>query len=268
MRKINLLVAYPYLKKEVIELIRQNQERIRLVVDSGAFTAWKAGKPIAIDDYCRFIEGLPIKPWRYFALDVVGDPLGTLKNYEIMRSRGFEPIPIFTRGEDPSVLEDYYKTSDVVGIGGLVGTQGNKGFVKGIMSRVNGRKVHLLGFTNLAFLKVFKPYMADSSSWGMGARFAMCPLYLGGGQPLVTIKKANVHEQLKDSKIREAILKLKLDPDDFLRQEKWNGSYSITRVAGARSMLRLSEDVGKKLGTNLFLAATTRYEVWLLLEDF
>jgi len=38
-------------------------------------------------------------------------------------------VPIFTRGEDPSVLDDYYKTSDVVGIGGLVGTQGNKGFV-------------------------------------------------------------------------------------------------------------------------------------------
>lgn len=263
---LNLLVAYPYMKPDVIQLIKEEQHRIRFVLDSGAFTAWKAGKTINVDDYCRFIESLPITPWRYFSLDVVGDPHGSMKNYEVMLSRGFKPIPVFTRGEDPSVLDDYYKTSDVVGIGGLVGTEGNKGFVKGIMERVAGRRVHLLGFTSLPFLKVYKPYMADSSSWEMGARFASCPLYLGGGQPLVSLRKATIHKQLEDHRIRRAIEQCGLNPNDFLVKENWNGGQSITRRTGARSMVRFSHDVGKNLGTHLFLAAATAYATKLLLE--
>jgi hypothetical protein len=263
---LNLLVAYPYMKPDVVELVKNNQHRVRFVLDSGAFTAWKAGKAIELDDYCRFIESLPFSPWRYFSLDMVGDPHGSKKNYDTMLARGFKPIPVFTRGEDPAMLEEYYKTSDVVGIGGLVGTEGNKGFVKGIMKLVNGRKVHLLGFTNLAFLKVYRPYMADSSSWEMGARFASCPLYLGGGQPLVSIRKHNVKKQLADDRIRNAILKLKLNPDEFFDEKKWNGGYSITRRTGARSMVRYSLDVQKNLGTNLFLAAATAYAASLLLE--
>lgn len=265
-RHLNLLVAYPYMKPDLIKLVHENQGKIRFVLDSGAFTAWKAGNPIKLDDYCRFIDSLPFKPWRYFTLDVIGDPHGTMKNYEVMLARGFTPVPIFTRGEDPSVLEDYYKTSDVVGIGGLVGTQGNKGFVKGIMRRVNGRKVHLLGFTSLPFLKVYKPYMADSSSWEMGARFASCPLYIGGGRPLVSLKKTTIRQQLKDPRIVSAVRRCGLNPDDFLDPNKWNGGRSISRKTGARSMVRFSLDVGKNLGTKLFLAATTGYAAGLLLE--
>ncbi len=264
--KLNLLVAYPYMKPDVIRLVSENEHRVRFLLDSGAFTAWKAGKPISLDDYCRFIESLPFKPWRYFTLDVIGDPKASLANYETMLKRGFKPVPIFTRGEDPSVLEDYYKTSDVVGIGGLVGTRGNKGFVKGIMGALKGRRAHLLGFTSLPFLKVYKPYMADSSSWEMGARYGSTPLYLGGGQPLISIRKEKIHVQIRDEKFRQAVTCLGLSPDDFLKAENWNGGYSISRRTGARSMVRFSRDVGANLGTNLFLAAATKYACELLLE--
>ena len=60
-----------------------------LLIDSGAFTAWKANESISLDDYCRFIEKLPVTPWGYFQLDVVGDPDGTIRNYDEMRRRGF-----------------------------------------------------------------------------------------------------------------------------------------------------------------------------------
>ena len=263
---LNLLVAYPYAKPEIIDLVKQNESRICFLLDSGAFTAWKAGKPIALDDYCKFIESLPFKPWRYFTLDVIGDPEATMRNYETMLARGLKPVPIFTRGEDPKLLDTYYETSDVVGIGGLVGTGGNKGFVKGIMRKVGTRRVHLLGFTNQPFLKAYRPYMADSSSWEMGARYARCPLYLGGGAPLVGLSKATIHEQLRNEKIRLAIQRLNLNPNDFLKSENWNGGYSITRRTGARSMVRYSHDVGKNLGTKLFLAAATGYAAGLLLE--
>lgn len=263
---LNLLVAYPYVKQDVVDLLKERASEIRYVLDSGAFTAWKAGKPIEVDEYCRFIEGLPITPWRYFTLDVIGNPAATMKNYETMLARGLKPIPIFTRGEDLSILDEYYKTSDVVGIGGLVGTRGNKGFVKGIMERVAGRKVHWLGFTNLPFLKYYKPYMADSSSWEMGARYGSCPVYIGSGYPIISLKKNTRHEQLKDERIIAAIEREGLHSEDFYDAKNWAGGYSVSRRMGARSMRRFSQDVEKNLGTYVFLAAATRYACELLLE--
>lgn len=266
---LNLLVAYPYAKPDIIDHVHRHEMQIRFVLDSGAFTAWKSGKPIQLDDYCRFIEGLPFRPWRYFTLDVIGDAHGTQKNYETMLSRGFKPVPIFTRGEDPAVLDLYYKTSDVVGIGGLVGTQGNKGFVKGIMKLVGSRKVHWLGFTNLPFLKFYRPYMADSSSWEMGARFARTSVYLGGGQ-VTAIGKTDClgTGTTIEPRVWDALQRLGLEPSELKDPAKWQGGYSITRRLGAASAVKLSLDVEKELGTKLFMAATTTYAVRLLLEAF
>ena len=261
---LKLLVAYPYLNKDIINIIKENE--VQFLLDSGAFTAWKSGKQIDLDAYCNLIEALPFKPWRYFTLDVIGDPEGTVKNYEIMLKRGFKPIPIFTRGEDIKMLDEYYKTSDVVGIGGLVGTPGNKGFVKGIMRKANGRKIHLLGFTNLDFLKAYKPYMADSSSWESGARYAQIPLYLGAGKNLIQLTKDTINEKLKNHEIIKAISELGVDPYSLLNNDCWSGGMSSSRVLGGRSYRRLSDEVFDKLGVNLFLAAATGYAIKLLLR--
>lgn len=72
--RLNFLVAYPYCKPDVFEVLKNQTLPYRFLLDSGAFTAHNAGKVITLDDYCRFIEAMPIKPWRYFQLDVVGDP--------------------------------------------------------------------------------------------------------------------------------------------------------------------------------------------------
>lgn len=244
----------------------ENQSKIRFVLDSGAFTAWKSGQSIELYEYCNFIKSLPFKPWRYFALDVIGNPHATMQNYKNMLKENLNPIPVFTRGEDPRVLNEYYKTSDVVGIGGLVGTEGNKGFVKGIMKMAAGRKVHLLGFTSLPFLKALRPYMADSSSWLSSLRYAQSPLYLGQGAPVIMLKKSTIRKQVLDSKIRNAIRQLRLEPEDLLNPANWNGGTSISGKLAARSMVRLSYDVEKNLGTHLFLAAATKPAVEMLLE--
>ncbi len=256
--RANMLIAFPYWNVDVTKMMMQNQDVLRVVLDSGAFTAWKAGKPIALDDYCRFIEGLPMKPWRYFTLDVIGDPEGSMRNYQTMLQRGFKPVPIFTRGEDASVLDDYYKTSDLVGIGGLVGTQDNKGFVNGIMKRVAGRKVHWLGFTNIEYLKFYKPYMCDSSSWESGGRFASIRLYMGNGR-YVSIKKSDFLGR-PAADVLDRIKALGFDPYALRKEEAWRGGYSVNRKLSAASAVALSLDIQKNLRTLMFNAiAAARY---------
>lgn len=264
-QRINILVAYPYMKSEVISILHENRDRVRFLLDSGAFTAWKAGKQIELDDYCRFLESLPFEPWRYFTLDVIGDPKRTVKNYETMVSRGFSPIPIFTRGEDPSYLEDYYKTSQVVGIGGLVGTERNKGFVKGIMSLVRGRKTHLLGFTNLQFLKVYRPYMADSSTWVLGAKFGATSIYLGGGSS-VRFTRKTARKDLSDPRVVSAIQRMGLNPNIFLDREEWRYRSSAIWKLQARNILRMQRDLSYKLRTHLFSACAIPNDIQQLLD--
>ncbi|MEI8147386.1 MAG: hypothetical protein WCH83_18190, partial [Alphaproteobacteria bacterium] len=180
--RLNVLVAWPYVKPDVIRAFQDLGDDGRFLLDSGAFTAWKAGKKLALDDYCRFIDALPVRPWRYFALDVIGEPAATLRNYEAMLRRGYDPIPVFTRGEDPSVLDEYFRTSNVVGLGGVAKADKSAyAWTRWAMGHVRGRHVHILGFTNLEWVKYLRPYSVDSSSWSRVGRFGWLDVYLGQG---------------------------------------------------------------------------------------
>jgi hypothetical protein len=259
--KLNLLVAYPYFTKEVAAAIKRRESETRLFVDSGAFTAWKAGKPIALDDYCRFLESLPITPWRYFALDIVGDPHGSMRNYELMLKRGFKPVPVFTRGEDPSVFDDYYKTTDLVGIGGLVQTPKAINFVKGVMQKTRGRNVHLLGFGNADAIAWAKPYSFDSSSWSSGVRFGAIHLYDRNG---VWLKKFTYDDLPRLSENHKRVLAIHgCDPSQLADREQWKNAGDNKRwlqIIPARAWVRYMIDIRLKLKSHFFLAVTSEHQ--------
>ena len=256
------------MKKNVIEILKENQSRIRFVLDSGAFTAWKAGKEITVDEYCSFIESLPFKPWRYFTLDKIGDPDGSFKNYNLMLERGFKPVPIFTRGEDVSMIDEYYKTSDVLGIGGLVQTKGNKGFVKGIMSKIGDRKVHWLGFNAKYFLAYYKPYMCDSSSWSSSFRFASAKVYDKNGKWMAFTKKD--FSKKPSDKLLRLIESHGVDPKRLAINSQWsNGNkseeYAIETLTH-RTWVKFQKDLKDKLDVNFFLACLTECQVKLMVR--
>lgn len=265
---VSILVAYPYLKPEVIRVLKENEADVRFVLDSGAFTAWKAGKPISLDAYCKLIESLPIKPWRYFALDVIGDGEASHRNYELMLKRGLRPIPVFTRGEDIGMIDEYYKTSEVLGIGGLVGTPGNKGFVKGIMAKIAGRKVHWLGFNAKEYIAHYRPYMCDSSSWSSSFRYASAAVYDRDGRWLRFTKKDFAKKPSPE--LLNLISSHDVDPSRLAINSEWsNGNrakeYAIETLTH-RTWVKYQRDVLKKLNVNFFLACSTEGQVRLMLR--
>jgi hypothetical protein len=249
----NLLIAYPYLKTEaLLNRIRRISvdPRVRIYIDSGAFTAWKGGKEVTIDEYCRFIDGLGFKPFGYFTLDKIGDPKGSHENYKTFLRRGYKPIPIFTRGEDPSMLDEYFKTSEVVGIGGLVKTKGNYGFVKGIQNHLKNRQVHWLGFTQPGFIARYKPYSVDSASWASSAICAMINLYMGRGRFTRVGKKD--FERLPPKEILDRIRYYGFDPYELRTERGWNHAYSVSRKLAMISQLDFAIDFEKHFGTKVF----------------
>ena len=258
------------MKPDVINVLSKNKESIRFLLDSGAFTAWKAGKPISLDSYCSFIESLPFKPWRYFNLDVIGNGEASFNSYETMLSRGFTPVPIFTRGEDIKMIDEYYKTSDVIGIGGLVGTKGNKGFVKGIMKIIGDRKCHWLGFNAKEFIAHYKPYTCDSSSWSSSFRYASACAYKGNGEFIRFTKKDLIHKPKLE--LLDLIRKHGVDPNELAKNSEWsNGNkakeYAIETLTH-RTWVKYQQELELKLKSMFFLACSTEGQVRLMMRAY
>ena len=258
-----MLCAYPYMTKSYIEVLNQNEKKIKFLLDSGAFTAFNNGEPINLEEYCAFVKNPPVKIWKYFALDVIGNPKATKKNYYTMLDKGLNPIPIFTRGENPKTLNEYYKTSDIVGVGGLVGTKANNAFVNGIMKLVKKRKVHLLGFTKPEYVKYYKPYMCDSSAWLTAPRYGTITIYLGNGNRIkIEKKKINTLSKYKQDRIQEMGINYK----DLLSERNWRGGKSVSRDLSCAGEVLYSLECAKYLKVNYFLVTGTSWDITQIIK--
>lgn len=266
--KLNILVAYPYMGEAIINELSKGKDRIRFLLDSGSFTADSIGKEIKLDDYCRFIDSLPVKPWRYFSLDVIGDPEKTRRNYEIMLERGYDPIPIFTQGDEIESLEYFYSKSEIVGIGGLVVPDKKKvrAFIAKMMRHVKGRKCHWLGFTDVDFVNHFRPYMCDSSVIQSALRFGKIIMYEGKGRTKVLERKDFIRKP--SPKVISKLLRYGINVRDLSKDESWRGLNSVSNRVTVGSFVEKSMDVFHNLGTRLFMAIqnATASQVRIMLD--
>lgn len=265
--RLSCLVSYAYYGNDIDKLLHEAQSYTRVLIDSGAYTAWKTGRQIQLDDYCRFLESLRIPAWRYFSLDVIGDPGATMRNYETMLKRGFNPIPILTRGEDFSTLEDFYKTSDMVGLGGVAGADSaSYVWVRQVMERVAGRKAHILGFTSLNWVKYLRPYSCDSSSWLSAARYGTAYIYAGNGTMKMVPKKKFATKP--DAQLMSRIRHYGINATELQKNDSWKGNWSLSNRLSAMSWVDASLDVQKHLNTHLFLAFSTSPACSMLLTAY
>ena len=102
MNKLYILIAYPYFNNRMYSYLLERRKKyndFELIIDSGAFTAWNTGINISLDNYCKFLDSISsLEPFHAVQLDVVGNPDETYKNYLNMRDRGYDVMPVFTRG--------------------------------------------------------------------------------------------------------------------------------------------------------------------------
>ena len=182
--KLPVLLAYPYMKGEAtLAILRQYRGAYRLIVDSGAFTAWRSGKPIDLDAYCRFLDSIEdLRPFNAVQLDVFGDPVATRRNFITMKGRGYDVMPVFTRGDSLDALDELYSVAPYVMFGGITTGKANRAYVNAFMRRNAGRPVHLLGFTDLDYIKTYRPTSVDASSWRSAHRWGSLACYVGMGK--------------------------------------------------------------------------------------
>lgn len=115
---ILLTYAYPKVIEKFFELVRPPGPR-RLMLDSGAFTAWSVGREIHLREYAAYIRSSGHAWDEIVGLDKVGDPELTIRNWQTLQQAvGRTVLPVHHIGEDFAYLS---RMVEMVGPGGRVG---------------------------------------------------------------------------------------------------------------------------------------------------
>jgi hypothetical protein len=137
---------------------------IEIMADSGAFSAWKRGIQVNLQDYMDWLRKYDIR--KYFNLDVVDNPIATVVNQFLMEQAGFNPIPVFHYGENWGLLQYYVANYSLVGLGGTVGLppKEKERFFSQVFSLCPDGKFHALGVANERYLRRY-PFESSDSVW-------------------------------------------------------------------------------------------------------
>ena len=164
-RPVRFLVSFVYLP-QYREWCKLRNPTVRTtMLDSGAYSAWKSGYDIDIDDLVKESkEG----GWdETVALDVIGDSEGSKKNAQHMASRGSNAFPVFHFGEPWSLLNEYCDQYEKVGISCRFGepTTASTAWVENCFAKNWPHKFHSFGWVGNNILRKVPFHSADTASW-------------------------------------------------------------------------------------------------------
>jgi hypothetical protein len=249
--KVNILLSFPYFTDYCRDVLsREDPAGFRLMVDSGAFTAWNRGKQVDMDEYVAFIRSLPSE-WETSAiqLDVIGDPVATLANFQRMCDMSLDTIPVFTRGAPLEHRDAMYERAPLVAVGGLVGNAKYLPYLRHFMNTNDGRAVHWLGYTNVSDMKKYRPASVDSSAIAGAQRYGAINYYAGNGRSLTIQRHAFANPGKLDVDLPKyrrisrrdeciaALRRLRFTTGEIARlglAESWNGDVARTPDAPRR----------------------------------
>jgi hypothetical protein len=181
---VDALVSYHYFRDDK-QMAKVTGGHLRLIGDSGAFSAYTAGATITVGEYAawcrRWADHLM---WRA-SLDVIGDPAASLGNWRALRdTHGLDTIPTIHVGTDPSWIGAYATQGvDFIGLGGMVGRpmpvimRWAVAMMRHAADRYPHVRFHGWGQAGRRFLDALPVYSADSSRSAVAYRFGILRLF-------------------------------------------------------------------------------------------
>jgi len=166
---------------------------LRIMVDSGAFTAHQTGAKFDLNKYKEFLSGLraeyPRHDFEAIQLDVIGDPDASVENFLQMLDCDVPILPVVMRGMTAAqiqVLSSHAKHRFAVGGIAKAATSESVRFLKYLVDSFPAvmSDCHLLGFRRVQHLGWIPHGSVDVSSWSISGQY-------GGVQALRTISSIN-----------------------------------------------------------------------------
>lgn len=115
---VNVLVSYHYFNKA--DVGQMKRWGLRIIGDSGAFSAQSQNAPIDRDEFFAWARHWRDDLYWIASLDVIGDPEQSFLNWQAAPD-DLRLIPTVHYGEDPSMMDRYVENgADLIGLGGMV----------------------------------------------------------------------------------------------------------------------------------------------------
>lgn len=179
--------------KDLIRLkgTKQMKKKLKLFLDSGAYSAFTKGITIDIHEYIAFIKENAKHIEIYSVLDSIGDPEMTWKNQKIMERHGLKPIPCYHYGEPETYIKRYVQGYPYISLGGMVGAttpvlmQWLDRIFRDYICDSKGIpkvKVHGFGITAFDLMWRYPWFSVDSAAWVFTGRNGaiFVPRWMGG----------------------------------------------------------------------------------------
>jgi hypothetical protein len=203
-----ILISYFYFRnRNLIEFIKEIGYQPEILLDSGAYSAFNKKKNIAPVDYMDWIDANKDFINNYIALDVIGKPNTTKNYYNLMKSEGFKPMPVYHYGASLEYLEWYISQGETyIALGNTVPIN-DKGkvaeWINYLIIKYPGIKFHLLGSSSEVVQSVKGLESADSSSWILMALNGS-PKVIPGKSREAKIKRAMANMKMELTKTMES----------------------------------------------------------------
>jgi hypothetical protein len=160
--------------------------KIKVFLDSGAFSVGSGKAKVTLDSYIDFIKKHEQYIEVYANLDVIGDAEKTLGNQKYMEDKGLRPLPTFHINEPFKYLEYYLENYDYIALGGVAKVRNRRKWLDYVFTNYltdkGGRplvKVHGFGVTEVSLIARYPWFSVDSISWRLIAAYGnvMVPRY-------------------------------------------------------------------------------------------
>jgi hypothetical protein len=172
---VNVLLSYAFHNKTDLAKVRSRLVCGRMMIDSGAFTAFTTGKTISLQEYAEYLQHWEGHWDHAVTLDVIGDPAESRKQTQKLHAMGINVMPVFTRGDTIAEFDAMVKECGYVCVGGLVGLPPalveRRATLLQRRAEENGGGIHALGVGAIPTLSRAKPYSADASNVSGAFRF-------------------------------------------------------------------------------------------------
>jgi len=176
-RKLNVLVSYFYLKGNAYKLTKTYRNMIKdLYLDSGAYSVFTKKSKISLSEYARYLKRYGHHYNATFNLDdKFDDPEHNKRNLNYLQTfigeRNRWPIPVVHDLADPfGEFEDYVNQGcDYIALGST--NKNTEEVLDNVKSKYPNIKVHLFGNLDRELLYKYRPYSADSSTFGIAAGY-------------------------------------------------------------------------------------------------
>lgn len=184
MNSYRRLVSFHFKKNiQTVYNLAKTQRNVDIFLDSGAFSAWSKKLVISLDDYCKHIDEHQEYITIYANLDVIHDGEGSYRNWRRMRSRGYNPMPVYHAETDLKYLDKYLESGvEDIAIGAIsqmttsTRLDNLDTLWRSYLTDDMGfplRRFHGFGLTAPEIVVRYPWYSVDSTSWVLYGRYGI-----------------------------------------------------------------------------------------------